>query len=327
MIPRKFIVLWMLLTLAAGAAVYWLALERPSLIVPPDVSATTEVSVSSGRVLLRGTLGDRLELTGGDRGVMRVAQAPVVSRVEPPGIEPVPAVTPTAVEEPVVVQEPTLPPDVGEAAIPTATATPKATPDLPPSGSYSLPGGVAALHGEVRQAGRPIAGAGVLALGGGIERKMTQPVRTGRTGEYRIEGLLPGTYRVLLLEENGMRTVRAKNLVLGSEAEHRLDFEYPRDASVSGTICESGTGRPVRGARLSLSWKPGEELFGEVGPDAWVPLPLAKVTGSDGDYRLERLIPGTYRIEVNHGGHQPAIRDVRVEEGTRVEDCDIHLSR
>jgi hypothetical protein len=316
----------MLLTLGAGAAVYWLALERPSLIVPPDSKATTEVSVSSGRVLLRGTLGDRLELTQGDRGVMRVAQAPEVSRVEPPGIEPVPSVTPTIVEEPVVVQEPTVLPDVGEAVIPSATETPIAAPDIPPSGSFSL-GRTAALYGVASQAGRPIAGAGVLALGEGIERKKTEPVRTGQAGEYRIEGLLPGTYRVLLLEENGMRTVRAKDLVLGSEAEHRLDFDYPKEGSVSGTVSESGTGRPIRGARLSLSWKPGEELFGEVGPDAWVPLPLAKVTGLDGSYRLERLIPGTYRIEVNHGGHQPAIRDVRVEEGARVEDCEIHLSR
>jgi protocatechuate 3,4-dioxygenase beta subunit len=167
----------------------------------------------------------------------------------------------------------------------------------------------------------------VLALGEGIERKMTQPVRTSRTGEYRIEGLPPGSYRVLLLEENGMRTVRAKSIVLGAGEEHRLDFEYPRDASVSGTVSESGTGRPIRGARLSLSWKPGEELFGEVGPDAWVPLPLAKVTGSDGSYRLDRLIPGTYRIEVNHGGHQPAIREVMVDEGANAEDCEIRLSR
>ncbi len=325
MMLGKYIVLWMILTLGAGAAVYWLALERPSLIVPPHVSATTEVSVSSRRLLLRGTLGTvRIDRGGPGGDARRPGSRSQQSR--------------TARDRGRSRRYSDFGGRTGRrsraniAARCWGSGNPGRDRDANSRARYSaewfvFPGTDGGVYGVASQAGRPIAGAGVLALGEGIERKMTQPVRTSRTGEYRIEGLPPGSYRVLLLEENGMRTVRAKSIVLGAGEEHRLDFEYPRDASVSGTVSESGTGRPIRGARLSLSWKPGEELFGEVGPDAWVPLPLAKVTGSDGSYRLDRLIPGTYRIEVNHGGHQPAIREVMVDEGANAEDCEIRLSR
>lgn len=85
-----------------------------------------------------------------------------------------------------------------------------------------------------------------------------------------------------------------------------------RGASLSGTVTEAGSGRPVADAAITLyPAGDGRVLAG-------------MASGADGRYRLQGLAPGRYRLAIRAAGHRPAQRRIRLEAG-RTETLDVVL--
>jgi hypothetical protein len=188
-------------------------------------------------------------------------------------------------------------------------------------GTLRDPGAGTRLSGTVTDdAGRPIAGARVLATSSG--RSLS--VATRGDGGYSLRGLRVGSYRVVATKV-GYRDV-AKAVAVATRSEAREDFRLRRAASqalqkvaaksrgyeeLKGRVVGADR-RGVAGARISLQ-KTGRSAS------------MSLVTGKDGSYRT-RVLPGTYRLRASKNGLGVS-RDVTVGAGgTRVEDLVLRPS-
>ena len=129
----------------------------------------------------------------------------------------------------------------------------------------------------------------------------------GSDGEYVLEQLPPGTYRVLFTDENALRWT-------GNPERHAWALQYA-DASPSEKYARQITlveGQQVAGVDAVVS--PGAEIRGKVtGPDTkgvpdvhvrvfrrvgdlWERILLEPRTRGNGKYRVRGLSPGRYRL-------------------------------
>lgn len=149
------------------------------------------------------------------------------------------------------------------------------TPFLEPSQPVmiELPQGV--IVARVRADGRPRADVMVMARMQHMPTTdvpfITMPVKTGASGEARIEGLLPGQWVVFLLDGgHAQKSVTVSNAEV-ADVELALTSGLP----VTGTVMET-FGLPVSGAKVSCILP---------GPDG-VPYVRLAYTGNDGAFDL-----------------------------------------
>lgn len=83
--------------------------------------------------------------------------------------------------------------------------------------------------------------------------------------------------------------------------------DTPTTGSIYGMISDAETGYPISGAEVVLS--PGN---------------MTTVTGSDGNYELQNLTAGQYRLQVSAAGYTMNSRQLTVSEGN-VIICDMQL--
>lgn len=118
-----------------------------------------------------------------------------------------------------------------------------------------------------------------------------EETRTRPDGSYALVGLSPGTWRVQCLE-GVYGSVRREALVEVQAREvARLDFEAAGGGTIVGRVTRDGA--RVAGASVRLEWLPPEGLA------------LARVerasTDSYGEFRVEGLAPGPYRVLLEDG--------------------------
>jgi len=106
------------------------------------------------------------------------------------------------------------------------------------SAIFTLSSGPGGVHGVVKSAGEPVAGAPVYLEGyDPIGRKRTLDLRVARTdkhGAYKVEGLAPGAYRILATFEYLMPDVEAMDYAGARQLQVDARSDAPVDLELYG---------------------------------------------------------------------------------------------
>jgi hypothetical protein len=171
-------------------------------------------------------------------------------------------------------------------------------------------GGGLTLTGRVLYRGEPLADAEVSIRGQSlaVERSLV----TGYDGELRFEDLDADTYWLGLRQ---MHEQLAHNEMIQLASDRDVTIRLERQ-TVSGKVLDAASESPVPSAVVALRHIPGEE-----GPE------FLMSDGSDaaGDFAVERVPPGHYRLTVQHEGYAPAERPVEVPNGSDLAGLEIRL--
>ena len=169
-----------------------------------------------------------------------------------------------------------------------------------------------ALSGHVRQDGRPVDGAAIVARGNDVVASGS--ARTDYAGAYRLENLKAGTYNVeVYLTESGVR----KRETVTLDGDRELDFDL-RTVRISGRVLETGTGEPVAGAGVRS--EPTDQR-----PEDVMPMSGAVSTDDDGRFAFGAMTAGSWRLTAEKPGYARATTTVDVG-GEPVDDVEIRLS-
>lgn len=154
------------------------------------------------------------------------------------------------------------------------------------------------LAGRVRSAMRPLPGT-TLTL---TDRAGVQVgrARTGQAGEFRLDGLAPGSY-VVIFSRAGYQP-RAEVVLLGT-ATDPLDITLEPAISVHGVVYDKDTGRPV-GAATVTAVAPGGEVI------------ASTVSDPDGRYQVTGIDADAITLVVVAPGADPRATEVALGRGT-----------
>ncbi|MFD1020908.1 carboxypeptidase regulatory-like domain-containing protein [Thalassobacillus hwangdonensis] len=155
------------------------------------------------------------------------------------------------------------------------------------------------------EAGEPVVGAQVTLEG---QNKQTT---TDVNGNYRF-GVGVGEYEVSVLArgyEAASKTVEVAEL--GDAVVADFTLAEIEGVSLAGVVTDRETGEPVSDATVTLTPVENENFKEEV------------MTGEDGAYAFDQLLPGDYKLKVEAEGYVSATVDVNVEDENIV--LDVHL--
>jgi len=163
------------------------------------------------------------------------------------------------------------------------------------------------LSGQVLYEEEPLPDAQVSIRGHGlaVERSVT----TDYEGSFRFEDLEPDTYW-LGLSHTREALVHNETVELPGDRDMVIRLQ---PAAVSGVVRDAESGRPVGGAYVMLR---------HAAPDFLV----ADAAKQDGDFRLSRVPPGTYRMTVRAESYSPAEREISVAAGQDLAGLEVALA-
>ncbi len=215
---------------------------------------------------------------------------------------------PKPYSEPVPVQCGQTTPNINFALVPCSPPPP------PPQG-----GGISGVVTD-SITGKPIAGAEVHACGPTCGKAITNP-----NGEYLIQNLAPGEYRVGACAR-GYRGKPYPELVFvkANLITPNINFALapscpppppPTRGSISGKVIDKTTNKPIVGAMVTAMGMRRRGGFGRA------------LTGPDGTYKIENLLPGGYRVVAGARGYKPEPYPelVIVREAQNTPDIDFAL--
>ncbi|HEY3952938.1 MAG TPA: DHA2 family efflux MFS transporter permease subunit [Streptosporangiaceae bacterium] len=168
-------------------------------------------------------------------------------------------------------------------------------------------GGGPSVHGRVqRPDGAPIGGATVTVIDG--TGRQAGRDRTGPDGSYQVA--VPGQQPYTLIAMAGAHQPHAHAVYVGSQPVE-LEVQLTGASRLTGRVHAAGTGTPVAGATVALADARGEII-------------AASVTGPDGRYTFEEMVPGAYTLAVSSPSCQPAAFPVTVAEGAETtQDAEL----
>jgi uncharacterized GH25 family protein len=172
--------------------------------------------------------------------------------------------------------------------------------------------GGAVLVGTVRfPDGRPAVEAAVGPVAEGNERFMRlNATAADGDGNYRLEGLAPGTMSIEATHDDYPRVVRDVEL---KEGIHSLDFDFTGGVEVSGRVSDT-EGRPVPNAMVRLL--PAGRYWG--GPEA--------ESGHDGRFTMPGVQDGDYRLLAQAEGYAGSDTEQAVSvAGQPVQELEVVL--
>lgn len=160
---------------------------------------------------------------------------------------------------------------------------------------YGLTASQGEIKGTVTDAkGKPIAGALVTIPGTSVK------TATNSAGVYRI-GIGIGKYEVKVQARGFVEQVGSVEILeTGSSAELNFNLESIEASDLKGAVVDKRTGKAVAGAALTLIPEDEPDFKGTA------------VSGADGSYVFENLLPGNYKVEVKVDGYLPATFDATV---------------
>lgn len=164
-----------------------------------------------------------------------------------------------------------------------------------------------AFSGRVRYRGEPVAGAHVSLDGRDVAAHRS--VLTGHDGSFRIEDLLPGSYRLDVLDPSRALS-HLEEIAITADREVVLDLVSER---LDGRVVDDETGAPIADALVYVRGGADGSLV-TVG------------TGPDGGFLLAHLTPGTYEVSARKDGYAPDQTTVRVEAGAETPPAVLRLA-
>ena len=155
--------------------------------------------------------------------------------------------------------------------------------------------GSASLAGTIYSGSNPISGIRLRVLPDDSDLPGAYRT-TGKTGSYWIHGLTDGLHRIKT------HTGYSYEVVISGQTVR--DISLP-PISLSGTITSNVTGLPLRGIRVRLEGKDGDEEIDD--------LTLSSRTGSDGTFVFNGLIHGPYSLHASHSDFKATRRDIQID--------------
>ncbi len=165
---------------------------------------------------------------------------------------------------------------------------------------------------------------------------------TNEKGEFRITGLLPGTYAASVPSmsfANGTATSseyfsEAASFEITSDDTTGVEIRVNRGASITGTVAIEGTNDPPLTSRLSqltifASSRGGQGQQGQrQAPGQSSGRNSMAQVGRDGIFRVGGLAPGVVRLSVNGGGFggNGSFRLLRIERNGSPSNGDVELA-
>ncbi|HBL27445.1 MAG TPA: hypothetical protein DD490_11475 [Acidobacteria bacterium] len=166
------------------------------------------------------------------------------------------------------------------------------------------------LTGSVLFGREPLSGARLTLRG--LDVSGFRAVTTGFAGDFRLEDLHPGKYRLQVLGRQEMLN-HAEDLRLDADREILVDIAAAR---VAGTVIDAATGEPLDGAIVGLRRLEGTE----------VAFLIAIGTDEQGDFALPSVTEGHYRMTVTKDGYAPQDQEVEVFLAAGLEDLRVALN-
>jgi uncharacterized surface anchored protein len=191
-----------------------------------------------------------------------------------------------------------------------------AVPALAVNHDHSALDGSGSISGTVTDAvtGDPIEGAKVST--GCCNSKYAY---TNEDGEYTIEGLAAGQYRMKATMDGyergmypGRVTVEESQQVTGVDFELVPNGGGSGDGSISGAVYDKETGLPIADAKVMAgTCRNGRTAY----------------TNEDGEYTITDLADGEYQVKASKDGYRCTAypETVVIEGGNAVEDIDIWM--
>jgi len=118
------------------------------------------------------------------------------------------------------------------------------------------------------------------------------PARSSDKGAYRIAGLGTGAYHILVSPDHGYISARRYIHIQSGQDLTAIDLKLQKEAIIAGRVLGSDK-NPVSGARVTvrgLAYLRGRPMMGSQSYD---------LTNDLGEYRISRLNPGAYYLEVD----------------------------
>ena len=184
------------------------------------------------------------------------------------------------------------------------------------------------LRGTVSLGGNPLAkgmvsltpiGAGALPLIGTVEK-----------GNFRIENVPDGSYRIRFQTGFGSGPVGAEKELLLQGARNPLHFSFPGSLLEGKVLKPDGT--PAGSGLIVRFWKQGERSEAVDDPNPWFN-GNATLTSSKGHFRFQGIPAGTYDLEVRSSGFlrkgagSGDLKGILLDEGGRRSGLVIHLKK
>ena len=167
-------------------------------------------------------------------------------------------------------------------------------------------GGGLTLSGRVMRNGQPESGTMVVAAG--TSSSGNGQTTTNPDGEFVIEGLEPGGYRVIVTNMGSSPHQETVELV----ADYNLEIDI-QDASITGRIIDQESGAALEGVELTLTRT--DDTDGSLGAFSIFGLGGAPRSDAAGNFRLEGVVAGGYRISATKEGYGAGTVDITVDGG------------
>jgi protocatechuate 3,4-dioxygenase beta subunit len=175
-------------------------------------------------------------------------------------------------------------------------------------------------------AGRVVDSTGAPVSDATVSAGEDMQVTTDDAGEFRFDGLAPGTYE-LDASADGFATAgpaamrRVEVTFSDGQSVDDLRLVLRRPATLTGRVVAAGD--PVSGARLGLYYLFAEGLDGRLQPYA---LDGIAESADDGSFTLDSIAPGRFHVLVEADGHALAeSQEVYLEPGEERGDLVIDL--
>jgi hypothetical protein len=167
------------------------------------------------------------------------------------------------------------------------------------------------LSGRALQGETPVVGATVFTEGVDIDHAGWS--QTDLEGWFSIEGLEPGSYRLLV---RNFQTGLAHDETIDLATSREIVIEIP-SARVSGQVLDGADRRPLSGVTLVL-----EEGSGAA--RGFLPMHTA-TTDLEGRFRIEQIADGEWKLSANKQGYAAVSQPVAVQHGNDVDDLQLSM--
>ena len=155
---------------------------------------------------------------------------------------------------------------------------------------------------------------GAFTIQGAVPAVVWGEAQTDDHGEYTIDGIPAGEVRVLAAKE-GYRTGKREAVVAANETTP-VHFELqpipvPATGVLVGTVREAGTEAPIAEAYVMITHDHPEDFSLSRSPDT----ARSTLTDKNGQYALDGLPTGSYRVTAGKFGFEPATQEAQIQEG------------
>lgn len=140
--------------------------------------------------------------------------------------------------------------------------------------------------------GNPLAGASISTV------PATATVITNAAGQYTITNVTAGSYQVNVTATGFTPASANVTVTAGQAAQGNFALTSNTQGSIAGVVTNSVTSLPLAGVSISTT-----------------PATTTVVTNASGQYQINSVAPGSYRVNASHTGYSAGYVDVTVTAG------------